>query len=615
MKKSRVITLSALLAGSLFASGVYVQDGWNLKGADKNLNVSEVPCAKQIWLYDQYSEPKWKLYHKYTNSNNYGYPVVNTINQGQGFWVLGEGCSNNPPVDGNSTDGNMTAPATFHAFDKEWQNRRFFDKSQDPRYLVDGNIIKLNNPIVELISKKKTDVDSRTEMKVVDLKPVNMVEAKVNLKVSTTNFNRGQMNLLFKDASIDSSLSDKTIGISKALVVVSTFVAKVKLFYWITVEDNSGNILWDTTGMDTTIADNLNLVGKDVKLSVKVIPNGVRFDIEDDTNQTYSKEYINTKIGFDAIDSLRFRARVDDPRAKENSVISGDETVFEVLGVETPDVNIKYDENATLPAFSMSNLPTTLLNVNEDDHEGYDKVTVNGTNLSFAWYEDVNGTWTKEEDFGITLTSQTTNTCNYTTQSNEMGTFTKESLKKVLEINGIAYTGTALYEVIAKRETTQQGNVEWEITDWKPERWDINQNKMVVITNINEFLTEALSQQEGMWFGDAKNGGVNMLSATSTTATTGNVVRGVANGTWDGCTDGDCTKYIKTTEVIGQWSLGTDGVLKIDSNESSEVHYNKYESGVFYEGWQSRVGSIEKHRWYFGDDINKVESLIQQTIK
>lgn len=69
----------------LSAQTLSLKSGWNLVGAVEDINASEISCAQTVWTYD--TNGTWSLYQTMNTSDNYGYPQLDNINQGTGFWV------------------------------------------------------------------------------------------------------------------------------------------------------------------------------------------------------------------------------------------------------------------------------------------------------------------------------------------------------------------------------------------------------------------------------------------------------------------------------------------------------------------------------------------------
>lgn len=605
MKTCYIIGMSTVLSTYLAAGSLDFQNGWNLKGADKQISVSELECAKAIWKYDNSnSSNPWKVHHKYITSH--GYDTFTTINQGEGFWVLGENC------DGNS---GVVDPQTIHAFGFEWRDRKF-DKINDPRYQVNGNTIKLTSDNkIELLALKDSGNESRTEI-LTTIPPSKKIESTINITDGASSYNFAQFNALFYNATWDQTLNTN-FGTS-GWIYAGISIKSNSAYFWIEVGDNQGEIVFDTSNINTEIVTGINLSNKNIYLSTEVIPNGVRFTVNDGIN-TYTKDYLNSNINFDFINSVRFRSRVDDNKAIMNNQTANNQTVIKVENFVAQDDSIVYADSDTLtPNFTA--LPTNFISLFDDKHEknSYEKVTNNITTFNFVEYEyekndsDNSYLWEMDSDaFNLTVNLDA-NSFNYTTPSNEQGTFTAESLKKVLFIHENPYSGSGdLYELIAQREVSNMGDVEWETADWTPKSY--NNGQVTTITNIIDFVNDSLTT--GNWFDHASGGGVNMLTG-NIGETSGNVVRGVADGIWDGCTEGDCTKYVRTNEVIGSWTLNNNE-LKVESNESDEIHWSRYTNSTFEQGWQSKVGSTEKHKFYYSnsDDITEIENFIKTVIQ
>ncbi len=108
----RSILLAGLLSVGAFASqDILVTPDWQLLGATENLNVSEFDgkCVDFVWAYDS-STNSWQVHVANGQSyNTGGIASLNSIQQGQGFWVKGhDGCNitfNSDSSGGSSSQG------------------------------------------------------------------------------------------------------------------------------------------------------------------------------------------------------------------------------------------------------------------------------------------------------------------------------------------------------------------------------------------------------------------------------------------------------------------------------------------------------------------------------
>lgn len=308
----KMLALSSIVASSIYAGSTDIVNGWNLKGASSAMSVTDFSCAKSIWTYNPTnSTAPWNLYLKNAVTGNYNFPVVSSLAQGQGFWVQGENC----------------VASAFNAYGYPWDNRALTDKVADARYLVSGNTVAYANNIFTLTALKSATVQSRTEIKTNLSIPPKKVYGNVQLTVAPTSYNYGQMNVMLKNITLTKSI----FGIDSAITPINLWVAinikSDQANYAIEIQDDTGTLI-GTNKFTGSIVSSASLLNKNLDLSIEVISGGLRFVVMDGQT-TYSKDYTNTNITFDDIDSLRFRAAVD-----LNSA-SGNSTEFKVLGAST----------------------------------------------------------------------------------------------------------------------------------------------------------------------------------------------------------------------------------------------------------------------------------------
>ena len=81
---------------------VNIAQGWNLLGGTVAFDPHQLSCASVVWTYD--ATNGWKLFGaNITDATNYGYPKLEQVSSGEGYWVhapLG-GCTSVVGVDNN----------------------------------------------------------------------------------------------------------------------------------------------------------------------------------------------------------------------------------------------------------------------------------------------------------------------------------------------------------------------------------------------------------------------------------------------------------------------------------------------------------------------------------
>jgi len=86
--KRKFLFISLIFAYLLFAENITIKNGWQLKGAKENINIStfKESCIDLAWKYDS-KKNIWKAYfkepQKYSNYTNY----IEHIYKGDGFWI------------------------------------------------------------------------------------------------------------------------------------------------------------------------------------------------------------------------------------------------------------------------------------------------------------------------------------------------------------------------------------------------------------------------------------------------------------------------------------------------------------------------------------------------
>lgn len=101
-----IFLLILIITVELNALNVNTTVKWKLLGATSDINVTSFSsdCTKAIWSYDSNSTESnvWKLY--VPDGKDYGYPVIDKITYGDGFWYIGNStCDHNFTKDNNYT--------------------------------------------------------------------------------------------------------------------------------------------------------------------------------------------------------------------------------------------------------------------------------------------------------------------------------------------------------------------------------------------------------------------------------------------------------------------------------------------------------------------------------
>lgn len=267
-----------------------------------------------------------------------------------------------------------------------------------------------------------------------------------------------------------------------------------------------------------------------------------------------------------------------------------------------------FGTNLSYTAYEIFNADNIFFDVSEGD--GYDKIIVNSqTNITDKRYE-FNGTdFILQDTMDINITINSDNNFSYSITGGERGDIIINEIKEIVAVDDVNVSGLKYISVTSY--ITQEGEGFWDLEGWQPTYYDDSQNKSVQITDIVTFKNQFIDPNGGYWNGEPDNNVWMFAESNDTTVTSGNVVRAQFNGYWENCTPSneyDCKKFIRTNEVIGQWSLQND-ILTV--NLSDETIEWKFNNGQLFRKEIEKIGSKHDWFWLWSDNPTDLENTIR----
>ena len=267
-----------------------------------------------------------------------------------------------------------------------------------------------------------------------------------------------------------------------------------------------------------------------------------------------------------------------------------------------------FGTNLSYTAYEIFNADNIFFDVSEGD--GYDKIIVNSqTNITDKRYE-FNGTdFILQDTMDINITINSDNNFSYSITGGERGDIIINEIKEIVAVDDVNVSGLKYISVTSY--ITQEGEGFWDLEGWQPTYYDDSQNKNVQITDIVTFKNQFIDPNGGYWNGEPDNNVWMFAESNDTTVTSGNVVRAQFNGYWENCTPSneyDCKKFIRTNEVIGQWSLQND-ILTV--NLSDETIEWKFNNGQLFRKEIEKIGSKHDWFWLWSDNPTDLENTIR----
>ena len=609
MKKRVIISLSVAAALSLSAGTISVSSGWTLAGAPEQISISDIQnnsgCVKAVWRYDSSNPTQpWSLYHRDISSHSYG--SINDLPQGSGFWVQGYDSSNCDISYGTTTP--TTISNTYGAYGFSWT-----DVKSDYRYTVTDNKVDFNSTsyMFTLTANKNSGDDSRTEIHTnID----GELTAKARMKLTSSGLScSAQIRTFTSSQNMTAGgtyISDSGVTLDNSTVYMmplikvygKEIVAQVKL------QDANGNYkkIYDADiGIHDDTAPYLN---QEYVLKIELNGSILKFKavktdgtLVGDSAKTLD---LSTKgIIANSFESMKLRATVSDT---DTLTTSGDTAKFEVYYADAYDYI-----SSPATTLTITNLETLgqVYQFEDDEDHWYGIFNIaSGTNLiSVVDYEYEGSVWENDENMSLDYTITDSSIMHLSDDTGFEADYEIVGTQQVTKIGTQSYTNLYLSDV--NITVTASGTGETDTWDWAPTYYDGTQEQNVT-TNLelkNMYLTN------DNWFGGDNK--YAMLSG-STSDTSGDVVKGVQDGLWDGCTvtaDNDCKKIVRTTEVVGSWSYDSAGTyvdlpdktktLSVISDANSPTGYYVQSHDI------EKVGTVWNEKILTGSDAT--QTLIQ----
>ena len=191
-----------------------------------------------------------------------------------------------------------------------------------------------------------------------------------------------------------------------------------------------------------------------------------------------------------------------------------------------------------------------------------------------------------------------------------------ENIEDVTTYNGVDVSAYNIKKITETHTCTRAGDPEFEPADWTPTYWDGNSSQP--ITDTATYVNQYVAQDTGWWLGDGddSHGHKYMFApqaaVTAGVAASGDIVIADANGTRENCTEGDCTIYVRTDNVVGTWTLSEDGLL-VETVPNEYEQEIKFVDGHMEEADIDIVGKTEEGHWYLGVTPEVLNILMSNT--
>jgi hypothetical protein len=585
-------------------------------GAVSDLNTSGIPCARTVWVYDpSYTATNgWALYQTINSTNNnYNYPQLSTINQGQGFWVEATCNDTITFVDGTPVSG--IVPMNFTMFNLNW-TQTLIAPSYKPlvTYLGDGNTIVPSDSNITLSTSKVAGYESRTQIETT----VSSMGAEASLMITdtATGYNKTQLRThsdvyIPDDIKTSSGLQSNNVT---AQCMITITGKKMSAQVYLTdgtkdVEVYNQNMYYDETTM----------VFLNNQLDLKIV--------SDDTSVTFSAISSNSSISIPpvtftrpagvvsyGVKTIKLRTKIDDDDAIANSETSGDTVSAQIYNV-TPlyaqnDIGIDINTTALTDSSKQVLFTTFTTGIDLSLEKGwFGAFSYNPTdnNLTITDYDYDGTTWQSDTPHSGTITINNSDT-NATFNSDEDSSsynIVFGTTEKITAIDGNTSFGAMDLYKTPMTITVLDGGDGW--TDswgWAP----MDYNTTTPITTNQQLLDMYLTQNN--WFDDSTYA---MLDGTIG-ATSGDIVSGYVTGTFACDNDGDsvqddiCQSVAKSSTVIGSWTFDTNGIhldMPFELQTLSMVADSSSPTGYFVQSYGvDKVGSVWQEYMITGADLS-----------
>ncbi len=561
-----------LLASSLFATSIPLNQGWNLVGAVNNIDPQSIGCAKTIWTY---RNGGWSLYVRdNSDQNNYGFPQINTINAGEGFWVNADSSCN---IDfSGSADVSPTVGSEYYAYGLYLRDRK-----SDEVYTVSNSlgtnsvIFDANTSTFTLSAFRDDNRDSRAGLVLYDSN-ITSVQATVNLHTDGTTWeNIAQLNV----GRMAISGNSDTLG-EAGIVIAQDGIAT-----WYTLDNSDGT--WTEV-----YGDNLATSGnyKDRDLNVRITVDGTKivYEVTDATDgsligtKTYDTDTNASSTIASSIGKVEVRARV-----KDNADLNAQAAPSSIVTLKDMKIikAIPFVVSSFSNAIDISTLNNFIIMWPDDDNPNYMSfVRKNDGSLDGKSYEFDNNQWVNDENISIVANGDTV-----TLPDGKQIKFSVYDTRKVTSMGGVAYDDlyiSNVYEEVLVEGSTWDYDV-WE--DWdNPSYYDPNTNKQVDITDFSSLVA-------GFTTPSGNNGGGNNIDGIFL-----NADHTVVAGQKDGVNSEGYQMYKRTDTVIGSWT--TDGDKIIVDTPKMKYSIELTSDNHIKVGEHEKVGHISKDVFMTGND-------------
>ncbi len=562
---------SVLLASSLFATSIPLNQGWNLVGAVNNIDPQSIGCAKTIWTY---RDSGWSLYVRdNSDQNNYGFPQVNTINAGEGFWVNADSSCN---IDfSDSGDVSPTVGSEYYAYGLHLQDRK-----SDEVYTVSNSlgtnsvVFDANTSTFTLSAFRDDNRDSRAGLVLYD-SDITSVQATVNLHTDGTTWeNRAQLNVEGMAISGNSDAQGEA-----GIIIVQDGIAA-----WYDLDYSDGT--W-TSLYGESLATGGNYKDRDLNVRITVDGTKIVYEVTDATNgsligtKTYDTDTNASATIASGIGRVEVRARV-----KDNADLNAQAAPSSVVTLKDMKIinAIPSAVSSLSNAIDISTLNSFIIMWPGDDNPNYMNFSkkTDGS-LDGKSYEFDNNQWVNDENINIALSGDIV-----TLPDGGQIRFSVYDTRKVTSIGGVAYND--LYISNVYEEVLVEGSSwDYNVWDWdNPSYYDPNTQKQ-------EDMTDFSSLVAGFTTPSNDNGGGNNIDGIFL-----NADHTVVAGQEDGVSSDGYQMYKRTNTVIGSWT--TDGDRIIVDTPKMKYSIELTSDNHIKVGEHEKVGHISRDIFITGDD-------------
>lgn len=296
---------------------------------------------------------------------------------------------------------------------------------------------------------------------------------------------------------------------------------------------------------------------------------------------------------------------------------SGAATSVDMNCTESTDSNIDmnsspnfvFGDDLNLTAYNMFQPNNIFFDVTDD--YGYEKLIVNSeTNIRGEWYEYDGTNFDLPETMDINITVNSDRNVSYSLANGERGYIIINEIKEVLAVDDDNTSGVGLKYISMTSYITDEAEGNWDPENWTPTYYDSDSNQEVPVTDITTLKNLFIDPNNGYWFGEPDNKVWMFEASSDTSITSGNIVRANYVGNCTSTNENDCKIFVRTSEVVGSWSL-QDGILSVDAPEA-KIEW-KFDNGQLYKKEIEKVGSVRNWFWLWADNPTTLEEQIRSS--